>query len=287
VDVGVREHRLCPDDAPSLGHDADDPLLTVPFLHQNPFDQHPFPTLHAVAFQLGDHFFDQQVGSPPERENPGAHEIGEHDAVRDRRVVQSGTVGVRDRFHQQPVHIGPTREETLKQIARRFRVVVVVVHRPQVVVEPFDRFRRQLELLDQHPGVVVPGERGPDVHLRVHEPNILKLDNGIRNFPSPVFATGLDHAARETVQRDVKNVPPFAREPRRQAPELVMVLQQQHPVARLREDVRAGQSAQSAADHDHIVVVGDAFEPIVSHGNRQMRWPAGKAQQGTPSCKMK
>ena len=44
-----------------------------------------------------------------------------------------------------------------------------------------------------------------------------------------------------------------------------MVFEQQYPVAGFRQDVGAGQAAQAAANHDYIILVGDAFEPVVSH----------------------
>src|SRR4051812_28544405 len=57
----------------------------------------------------------------------------------------------------------------------------------------------------------------------------------------------------------------FAREPRRKAAELIMVLDEQHPMSGLREHIGTREAAQAASDHDDIILVGDTFEPVVSH----------------------
>src|SRR3954470_13202371 len=43
------------------------------------------------------------------------------------------------------------------------------------------------------------------------------------------------------------------------------MLEEQHAMAGLGENVCPGEPAQTAANHDHIILVGDTFEPVVSH----------------------
>ena len=136
----------------------------------------------------------------------------------------------------------------------------------------------QAELLDQDPGVVLAGEGRPDVHFRVYEADVLELHDRVGDLPGPVLAAGLDHSNREPVQRDVEDVAPLAREPGGQAAVLVVVLEQEHAVARLREHVGAREAAQAASYDDHVILVGDSLEPVISHGGPMLEEPPGSRQ---------
>src|SRR5689334_22810143 len=57
----------------------------------------------------------------------------------------------------------------------------------------------------------------------------------------------------------------LAREPRGESAELIMMFEQQHAMAGLRQHVSAGKPAQSATNDDYVILVRDSFEPVVSH----------------------
>jgi hypothetical protein len=81
----------------------------------------------------------------------------------------------------------------------------------------------------------------------------------VGDLPRPVLAARLDHPDRKAVQRDIEDVAALAREPGRQPAELVVVLEQEHAVARLGEHVGARQAAEAAADDDDVVLVGNSL----------------------------
>ena len=100
---------------------------------------------------------------------------------------------------------------------------------------------------------IIAIERRGEREHRVVEADVLELDDRIGNLAGPVAAAALDHADRETVQRDIEDVAPLALEPSGHAAELIMVLQQKHRVPGLGQRVGGGQSGQTAADDDHVV----------------------------------
>ncbi len=63
----------------------------------------------------------------------------------------------------------------------------------------------------------------------------------------------------------------LAREPGCEAPELVVVLDEQHAVARLREHVGAREATEAASYDDHVILVGDSLEPVICHGGAMVR----------------
>lgn len=69
----------------------------------------------------------------------------------------------------------------------------------------------------------------------------------------------------EAVQRDVEDMAAGAFEPGCEATQLVMLFQQQDPVATPRQDIRGGQAAESTSDHDDVVFVLGTFEKIFWH----------------------
>ncbi len=68
------------------------------------------------------------------------------------------------------------------------------------------------------------------------------------------------------MQGNVENVPALAREPGGEPAELIMMFEQQHAMARLGEHVGARQTTQAAANDNDVILVGNSFEPVVSHG---------------------
>ena len=263
--VGVREHGLGADNASAFGDDAAGDFFAVALLDQNAVHKHAFTKLDPVFLELVGHLLDQQIRTALKGENPRAHEVAKHDAEGDRGVVEGGAVGVGNRLHQQAVHVRPPGEKPFEHLPRGLGVVVVVVHRPQVVVEGFDLGRGQLELFNQDAGVVFARERGPHIHLRIHEPHVFELVDGVGDFLGPVAPAALDHTAGKAVQRNIKNVPAFAGEPRREAAELIVVFEQEDFVAGLGQDIGPRQTAQAGAYDNHVVFIRDTFEPIVSH----------------------
>ena len=254
---------------PAVGHHPRHLTPSVDLPDEHLLRQDVFAEFHAVAAQFVRHPADEEIGAAAKGEDSLAHEVGKHDAEGDRRVVQRGAIGVGDRFHQQAHHLGTAREITLQHLPRRLRVVVVEIHRPQVVEEPFHGRRRHLETLDQQAREVRPVVGRLQGELRIHEPDALQLDNGIGDVLRPVFADRFDHADRETVQRDVEDMAAFPGKPRGQAAQLVVMFEQQDLVSAFGEAVGGGEAAEAAADHDDVIVVTGAFKPVVSHETQQ------------------
>ena len=67
----------------------------------------------------------------------------------------------------------------------------------------------------------------------------------IGDLAAPIAAAALDHADRKAVQRDVEDMAAGAAEPRRQPPQLGMLLQQQHRAAGAGQHVGGRQPRQS------------------------------------------
>src|SRR4051794_39229965 len=137
------------------------------------------------------------------------------------------------------MNIRSVGKEAVEQLPSRFGVVVVKVHRPQMVVKLRYEGWIEFELLDQDAGVVIPGEGGPHVHLGIYETNVLQRHDRVRDLFCPVFATRLNHSARKSVERDVENMSPLAGKPGGKPPKLVMMLEKQHFMPRLSEHVGA------------------------------------------------
>ena len=171
-DVGVGQNRFGANDAAVAGDDAACDFLAFAFFDQDFIDEDFLAQLDAVFLKLGDHFFDQIIGTTTKRINTRAHEVREHNSEGDRGVIEIGAIGIRDRLHEQTVHVGSAREEAIQHLPRRLGVVVVIIHRPQVVVESLYLSALQFKLVDEHARVIFAGERRPDVHLRIYETDV-------------------------------------------------------------------------------------------------------------------
>ncbi len=212
------------------------------------------------------HQAQQPLRAALERIHPLAHEIGEDDAVADGRVFQRRAVGVGDGFHEQPDDVFPAGEESLEELAGGRRLIVVEVHAPRGVEEPFDGLRRHAEALDQKAGEIRPVEGGPQREARVVEANVLQLHDGVGDLGRPIAAAALDHAHRKAVQGHVEQAAAAAAEPGRQAAQLRLLLQEQDRPAGAGQHVGRGQAGQSAADHDHVVAITNVLQMIGGHG---------------------
>jgi hypothetical protein len=122
------------------------------------------------------------------------------------------------------------------------------------------------EFLHEHARVVLAREGRPHIHLRVDEADILQLHDQIGDLLRPVLPAGLDHPDRKAVERNIEDMPALAGEPGGQPAKLVVMLEEEHAVAGLREHICARKAPQAAPDDDHIILVGDTFKPVVSHG---------------------
>ena len=216
-------------------------------------DQHVATDVDAVGLHLGGHEVDHGVRAALEDEHALRHEVREDDAEGDRRVVEGGAVRVGDRLEEQTLDVGTAGEELLEELARGARVVVVVVHLAQVREEGLDGLGGELELLDQDAREVGAVEGRADVEVGVDEPDVVQLVDAVRDLLGPVATGGLDHPVREAVQGDVEDVAADALEVGREAPELVMVLEEEHLASELREIVRRGHPAEAGADDDGVV----------------------------------
>ena len=83
------------------------------------------------------------------------------------------------------------------------------------------------------------------------------------------------------MQGNVKDVPARSLEPRRQATKFIVLLQQENFHAVAGENVRRGETAKPAADHDDVVFVGGSFEKVFGHRNVEMKmiWKAVRISQ--------
>ena len=138
------------------------------------------------------------------------------------------------------MHIRAPGKERFKHLTRGLRVVIIEVHRPQVIVKAFNFGTIDLEVVDQNIGKIITFERRPHIHLWIDEAYVIELVDRISDFLGPILTAGLDHAVGKAVQGNVKNVPTRALKPCGEPTKLIMVFEQQHLVAVLREVVRAG-----------------------------------------------
>ncbi len=97
----------------------------------------------------------------------------------------------------------------------------------------FNFFLSDLKLLMEDVREVVTIEGSQNVKVRVDEPDILKLSDQAGNFLGPVLATGLNHPKRKPMEGDVEYMTTLTFEPRGEPNPLIVMLQQQHGVAKL------------------------------------------------------
>ena len=110
-----------------------------------------------------------------------------------------------------------------------------------------------VEFFDENTREIFAVECRLNIKFRIDEADVLELANRIRDFLAPVFAAGLNHAVRETVQGNVENVSARTLKIRRESAELVVVFQEQNGMSRLGEIVCAGEPGEPAADDDGVV----------------------------------
>ena len=219
--------------------------------------------IDAVFLELVGHFLNEQIRSPLENKHAAAHEVGKHDAVSDCGFVKRGAVRVGNRFEQQTPHIGASGKKFFEQLASRARVAVVVVHLRKMFEKRADALCGNAKLLDENAREVFAVKRRAHVEFRVDETNVFELSNGIGDFFRPIFSAGLNHAVREPVKRNIKNVSARTLEIRCKPAELIMVLEQQHGKSRLRKVICAGEPGKPGADDDGVVKFPDSVERIV------------------------
>ena len=134
--------------------------------------------------------------------------------------------------------------------------------------EGLDGLGGELELLDQDAREVGAVEGRADVEVGVDEADVVQLVDAVRDLLGPVAAGGLDHPVREAVQGDVEDVAADALEVGGEAAELVVVLEEQHLAAELREVVRRGHPAEAGADDDGVVAREEIVERRGHCGSR-------------------
>jgi len=128
-----------------------------------------------------------------------------------------------------------------------------------VLEEPLDCAGSNLKIIVQNIRKILPIEGRPDIEIRIDKPDILELRDQVGDFLGPILAAGLDHTGRKTMQRNIKNMPPFSFKPRGQSAPLVMMLQQQHRMPQLRQIVGTSQSTQTTANHDDVILILYSF----------------------------
>ena len=116
-----------------------------------------------------------------------------------------------------------------------------------------------LKPLDQQPREILAVEGGREREHRVVEADVLQLDDRVGDFAAPIAAAALDHADGKAVQGDVEDMSAAAAEPGGQPAEFVVMFGQQHGAAGAGQHVGGRHAAQSAADHDDVVVVTDVL----------------------------
>ncbi len=225
-------------------------------------DLHLREHVDAVLPELHLHLRDELVCSAREREDALAHEVREHDPVRDRRIVHRRAVGVADRLEEEPVNVVAAWKVPLEEPSDRLAGVVEEVHLADLRVERAHARFLDTEDGDQFLREVSLREIGLERELRIVEADLLELDDRARDRRVPVLAARLLHAARETVERDVEDVPAAALEPRRHATEVVVLLQDGDLAPRARENVRRCQTREAAADDDHVVAFARAGQGV-------------------------
>src|SRR5262245_21894666 len=72
------------------------------------------------------------------------------------------------------------------------------------------------------------------------------------------------------MEGNIEDVAALPGEPRGEATELVVMLEEQHAMPGLGQDICPGETPQPAADYDDVVLVGNPFEPVVRHEKKDL-----------------
>src|SRR5687767_10852483 len=73
------------------------------------------------------------------------------------------------------------------------------------------------------------------------------------------------------MQRNVEDVPAWSAKPGCHAAQLIVLLEQQHPMPATGECIRGGQPCQTTADNDAVILVTSAFEEVFGHDRTEMK----------------
>ena len=108
----------------------------------------------------------------------------------------------------------------------RHRLVIVEIHVSRSIEKIADTLCRNAEVRSEQTRKVFSIEGGGEREHGVVETDVLKLNDVVSNFLVPIPPATLQHAGREAMQRDVKNMAFRTSKPRGQATEFVVLLQQ-------------------------------------------------------------
>ena len=262
--VGVGEN--CPTTDVSTIHSHSADVMLSGLLLRNYVFHETFPSqVRSVRSQLLDHILDQSVRTTLESVDAFAHEIGEYDPVGNCGILECRTIGKGDGLEQQALYIVSTGKELLEQVSNGATVGHEIIHRADMLEKIFHPILSHHELVLQDTSKVPAVESRPQIVLRINEANVLQLNNGIRNLLRPVLATRLDHAHGETMQGNVKDVPPGPFEPSSQASELVVVFKKQNRVTLLGQTICTRKPPQTTTDDDDVVEVVHTVQRILCH----------------------
>ena len=125
--------------------------------------------IDAVFYQFLLHFFDELVGAALKGVHPFVHEVGKYDAIRQRRVVQGGAIGVGDGFHQKAPDIFSSRKKFLEQLAGGHLDVIVKIHIPGGDEKFIDNFLHDAKAFPQNAGKIRTVKGGAKGKLGVIE----------------------------------------------------------------------------------------------------------------------
>ena len=180
--------------------------------------------IDATLYELRLHLLNELVGAALKSKDALRHEVREDNAIADGGVFEGAAIGVGDRLHQQANHVLAPGEELVEQLPRGGGLVVIKVHAARFVEKGNHLFLCHAKLLDQLPSKVLARKTRPQRKHRIIEPYAVELYDRVGNLLGPITAARLHHAVRKTMQRDVEDMPAGPLEPRRHAPELVMLL---------------------------------------------------------------
>jgi hypothetical protein len=142
------------------------------------------------------------------------------------------------------VDIITAREEFFKQFKGGHALIVVKIHGGNSIEKIINRCLGNLEFIYQDVGKVLAIECSGKRKLGVIENDFFQLDNGFHYLPVPVFTACLNHAVRETVKRDIKDMA-FAFKPGCQASQLMVMLKQKNRVAASGKTVCGGKASKA------------------------------------------
>ena len=202
-------------------------------LHNHALHLHLRPEIHSVALEFLPHQQDQPIRSPLKDVDALAHKIGIHDAVADGGIIQRGSVGIGDRFHQQTPNRRFPRKEPFKQFARGHLIIVVEIHAARRIEKTLDGSRLDRELFYQDPSEISAIERGGKLKLRIIKPDAFELHDGVRNLLRPILPAALDHPDGKTVQGDIKQIAALASKPGGHPTVVIVLLKQEYGSAAL------------------------------------------------------